>query len=406
MDVIEAIQAFNNGREQERLQIKYRKMHGNAFVFLRGTCHLFYDRLPSHDLFRSAPLAWSCGDVHLENFGSYKADNRLTYFDINDFEEATLAPVTWDLVRMLSSIELGVRSANFKGPEASGLPATFLEAYASAMSLGKVYWVELDTADGLVKKLLEKVGDRTRARFLDGRTLLENGQRRLRTDGDTGKALKASEEQKEPVRKLMASFAATQQQRDPNFFRVLDVARRIAGTGSLGLERYAVLVEGKGSPEGNYLLDLKQSTASSLLRNLVTEQSDWPSEAHRIVALQRRIQAVSVAFLHPVEMENNDWYVLRELQPIEDGVSLNGTRQTLDEIAQLLRTMGRVVAWAHLRGSGRKGAAVADELMEFANRPDWKEQLLDVAQACSRQVCEDSAAFDVAYENKAFNPDS
>jgi uncharacterized protein (DUF2252 family) len=53
---------------------------------------------------------------------------------------------------------------------------------------------------------------------------------------------------------------------DPAFFEVLDVAHRIAGTGSLGLERYVVLIEGKGSPNGNYLLDLKQSLASSLAR--------------------------------------------------------------------------------------------------------------------------------------------
>ena len=32
---------------------------------------------------------------------------------------------------------------------------------------------------------------------------------------------------------------------------MLDVARRIAGTGSLGVERYAILVEGKGSPDIN-----------------------------------------------------------------------------------------------------------------------------------------------------------
>ena len=76
---------FNAGRDSERLAMKYHNMRRDAFVFLRGTCHLFYARLPRHTLFQSAPLAWCCGDMHLENFGSYKADNRLVYFDINDF---------------------------------------------------------------------------------------------------------------------------------------------------------------------------------------------------------------------------------------------------------------------------------------------------------------------------------
>jgi len=42
------------------------------------------------------------------------------------------------------------------------------------------------------------------------------------------------------------------------------VARRIAGTGSLGVERYVLLIEGKGSPDGNYLLDLKQALPAVL----------------------------------------------------------------------------------------------------------------------------------------------
>ena len=38
MDVIERIQAFNTGREAERLQLKYQKMRSSPFAFFRGTC--------------------------------------------------------------------------------------------------------------------------------------------------------------------------------------------------------------------------------------------------------------------------------------------------------------------------------------------------------------------------------
>ena len=79
-------------------------MRASAFAFMRGTCHLFYDQLPRSGVFKSAPPVWVCGDLHLENFGSYKGDNRLVYFDINDFDEAALAPVSWDLVRLLTSL--------------------------------------------------------------------------------------------------------------------------------------------------------------------------------------------------------------------------------------------------------------------------------------------------------------
>ncbi|HAN57343.1 MAG TPA: DUF2252 domain-containing protein, partial [Betaproteobacteria bacterium] len=64
--------------------LKYRNLRSNPFVFLRGTCHLFYDRLPRDRVLDRAPLTWICGDLHIENFGSYKGDNRLVYFDMND----------------------------------------------------------------------------------------------------------------------------------------------------------------------------------------------------------------------------------------------------------------------------------------------------------------------------------
>src|ERR1039458_9125760 len=86
-DIADVIARFNAGRDPERLAMKYRAMRTNAFIFLRGTCHLFYAGLPDVPLLRDAPAAWACGDLHLQNYGSYKGDDRLVYFDINDFDE-------------------------------------------------------------------------------------------------------------------------------------------------------------------------------------------------------------------------------------------------------------------------------------------------------------------------------
>ncbi len=74
------------------VQIKYKLMTENMFRFFRGTCHLFYEDLSKTNTIPPAPLTWICGDLHLENFGSYKGDNRLVYFDLNDFDESILAP--------------------------------------------------------------------------------------------------------------------------------------------------------------------------------------------------------------------------------------------------------------------------------------------------------------------------
>ena len=89
-DVVDRIARFNIGREPERLALKYAAMRSGAFRFFRGTCHLFYEDWPVRAPLDRAPRTWVSGDLHLENFGTYKGDDRLTYFDINDFDEARL----------------------------------------------------------------------------------------------------------------------------------------------------------------------------------------------------------------------------------------------------------------------------------------------------------------------------
>ncbi|RZL95159.1 MAG: DUF2252 domain-containing protein [Variovorax sp.] len=403
MDVVSNIRAANAGREQERLQIKYRKMNGDPFVFLRGTCHLFYNRLPSHSIFQTAPAVWSCGDLHLENYGSYKGNNRLIYFDINDFEEAVLAPATWDVVRMLTSIRLGAADKGLNRSVATRLCTAFVDTYASALAQGKALWVERDTANGLVKDLFEALRKRTRAKFLDDRTKSRGGLRTLRIDGqevkwDKKRMLAVSDDDRSAVELALGAFAKTQE--SPGFYRVRGVARRIAGTGSLGLGRFAVLVEGKGSPNGNYLLDLKQSTRSSLVDRLEIAQPQWETEAERIVELQRRMQAVSAAFLHPLVVGGHP-YVLRELQPTDDSAKLDASKRPA-KIEQLLETMGRIVAWSQLRSAGRAGSVMADRLIDFGGDADWRPTLIALSEDCAAQVRKDSAVFDRAYKQEAF----
>lgn len=402
-NVVDTIRTFNAGRDPERLAMKYANLRSNAFVFLRGTCHLFYDRLPPDALFSKAPAGWLCGDAHLENFGSYKGDNRLVYFDLNDFDEAALAPVTWELVRFMSSILVAGDALRATPADAQALCGTFLDAYAAALVLGKARWVERDTADGLVRDLLDTLKARSRPAFLDKRTDKKAHGRVIRCDGKH--ALAASDEARAKVVKLVDSFAAAQDK--PGFFKVLDVARRIAGTGSLGVERYIVLVEGKGSPDANYLLDLKQALPSSLAPHLSLKQPAWPSQAHRVVALQRRMQAVSMAFLQPVVaadvgVKGDASYVLRGLQPSEDRVNLDVRRSSLAQIGGVIGQMGQLMAWAQLRSAGRQGSAIADALIDFGgSAASWRGDLLAAAHQCAAQVEKDWKAYSEAYDAKA-----
>ena len=117
LNIAQRIKAFNSNRLPPYTALKYQMMAENPFRFLRGSCHLFYEDLQKSDALPQYPLAWICGDLHLENFGTYKGDNRLVYFDVNDFDEVALAPAVWELSRMSTSIYTGLDSLGIKKKE-------------------------------------------------------------------------------------------------------------------------------------------------------------------------------------------------------------------------------------------------------------------------------------------------
>ena len=400
MKIINRVRKANSGRDPERLAMKYAALRTDPFVFLRGTCHLFYDRLPKNGIFASSPSVWCCGDLHLENFGSYKGDNRLAYFDVNDFDEAAMAPATWELSRFIVSILVAAPSLGLSHADAAMLAEHFIDAYVAALALGKARWVERETSSGMVGALLEQVRLRSRVEFLDKRTQRKGRQRRLRIDGK--KLLPVSDEQRHKIHAFLDTFAHGQTQ--PGFYKILDVARRVAGTGSLGVERYAILVEGKGSPDQNYLLDLKQALPSSIAGHLGHLQPRWRHEAERVVALQRRMQAVSIAFLHAVEIGEQS-YVLRALQPIEDRVPLAGQKHHLDHLIGVITVMGQCVAWSQLRSGGRDGSAIADELIDFSAGKKWRSKLLPACAELAVEVQQDWRTYCEAYDDGVFRLD-
>ena len=395
--LVKRIHQFNAEREPERLAMKYRNMRDSAFVYLRATCHLFPGQLPELKTLAKAPAIWSCGDLHLENFGSYKGDNRLTYFDINDFDESALIPASWDIVRLLTSVRLACAELEFNAERVRELIDVLLAAYFQQMHRGNARWIERDTATGPVHELLTTVSDRKREDFLDSRSVKQGKKRKLLIDGK--KALAASKDQHAQVGKFMEQFATTQS--EPEFYEVLDVARRIAGNGSLGVDRFVVLVRGRGSPDNNYLLDLKQAVPSALAPALTLKQPTWASEGERVVALTRRAQAAPVAFLHAVRMDGND-YVLRDLQPSADRVSFKEKGNEEQRLNELMMAIGHCTAWSHLRGSGHQRSAIADELIAFGSDESWQKALRKASATCADTIVDEWKTYSAAYDDKVF----
>ena len=93
--------------DEKGLEKKYEKMGDDPFPFLRGTYFRWATTIEqicpelkdSHEVL-------AVGDIHIENFGTWRnADQRLVW-GINDFDEAAHMPYTFDLVRLVTSARL------------------------------------------------------------------------------------------------------------------------------------------------------------------------------------------------------------------------------------------------------------------------------------------------------------
>ena len=304
--VVAQVAAFNAGSEPQRRALKYEAMRASAFAFFRGTAHLAWSRLAARNAsLPDAPHVWCTGDLHLEDFGTYRGENGLAYFDLNDFDEAALAPATWEVSRFVTSVFVAAASGVIDSALPLQLAAAFLDAYCVALIAGKAQWIERATATGIVCRFLLQVKRRSNADLVTSRSIGRGQSRRLLADGRH--ALPAARTEREHVSSWMSAYAA--RSRDPVAYELLDVARRIAGTGSLGFGRFVLLVRRVHGARKYVLPDVKEARPSTLGAPLPGLQPRWPNEAARIVTIQRHMQAIAPASLRGVRASSTA-YVL------------------------------------------------------------------------------------------------
>jgi uncharacterized protein (DUF2252 family) len=393
--IAERIKTFNDTRLPVYAAMKYQLMAQNTFRFLRGSCHLFYEDLATCKTLPPSPLTWICGDLHLENFGSYKGDNRLVYFDLNDFDEGALAPAGWELARMVTSIFTGFGSLGIKKKETARAASLFLQTYSAALANGKAHYIEPQTARGIVKLFLDKVCERKQKELIRQRTTIQKNERLgLRTDKTRLFPIVRSLK-----RELIAHLTQWIKQ-DPHLqhrYRVVDAGFRIAGTGSLGVKRYVFLTRNINEPKKHLLIDMKQSPVSAVQPWLNVPQPVWASEAERVVAIQKRMQNISPALLSTTIFKG-DAYVLKEMQPTADKIDFMVIRDRYKDMERVIRDMAVLTASAQLRSSGRQGSVMADELIAFGMDTGWQQGLIDYAASYAGQIKKDYNEFFKAYK--------
>src|SRR5580693_8548736 len=97
------------------LKRKHLAMAQDVFPFLRAT---FYRWMQIWAEENKAPKVLAVGDLHVENFGTWRDVEGRLVWGINDFDEAYNLPYTIDLVRLAASAHIAIREAKLKiGPE-------------------------------------------------------------------------------------------------------------------------------------------------------------------------------------------------------------------------------------------------------------------------------------------------
>lgn len=337
------------GRFEGLFERKLARVMVSAFAFLRGSAPLFYEILRTHPELARGPKGkgWITGDLHMENFGAYRTDDHdvksRVAFGVNDFDEAVIGPWRLDVLRLTTSLLLATRSYGMDGIRSVDIAFSLLRGYASASSGGK----HATKMPRPIAALIEQVRNRTRRELLDARTEAHRGTRRFvrglryRT---VSKSLAAKGER--AFAGYVASTLGKKAAKD-GAFRVIDVAQRIAGTGSLGCLRLAILTEGKGGRDGSFIFDLKEQSASAAARLGRSPEKD---PASRVVAaahafLEHPPRLLGVTRLAGMSM------VGRRLAPQEDKLDL--ARATAAELADIARTVGAIAGAAHRRAATR-----------------------------------------------------
>jgi len=375
-EITQRILDFNKDRQPGLVRLKYEAMAENLFRFYRGTNHVFYEDLAKADTMPFSPTAWISGDLHLENFGTYKSDNRLVYFDLNDFDEALLAPALLELARMTTSIFIAFETLNINQRKALNMAQLYIKTYAATLKAGKPNYIEPQTAKGIVSEFLSVVSKRKQKEILEKRTILKKKKLEILSDDPRHFPLKPTT--KEALFDHITNWLKNNGD-SPYNYRVTDAVFRVAGTSSLGLMRYAILLKSRnGAGEKYILLDMKQSARPSLLPFVNIPQPLWKTESERIVSIQHIMQNRPPALLSTTDFQGAS-FVIQEMQPVKDNINFKLIKKDYRDIYQVIDDMAMLTASSQLRSAGRQGSANADELIAFGKNDQWQETVLQYA---------------------------
>lgn len=308
------------------LVLKHDRLRESPFHFLRGTYYRWSELWPQLcPTLTNAPSVLAIGDLHLENFGTWRdAEGRLIW-GINDFDEAGPLPYTNDLARLAVSARFA--AAEYKiDIKLKEITANLLSGYTDGLAAGGHPFVLAESEPWLAEQIT--AAERDPQQFW--KKLLALTEETFPMPPAARRALK----------NLLPHPALPYQ-----------VVHRVAGLGSLGQPRWLALAQWQG---GHIAREVKSSIPSGGWRQTTAPHNSYAA-----------ILAKAVRAHDPMLLIGKGW-IIRRLAPDCLKIGLGDLNHSTD-FAKLLYVMGWETANIHLGSSNS-----ANILADLKQRPvDW-----------------------------------
>jgi uncharacterized protein (DUF2252 family) len=291
------------------LKLKHQHMEEAAFPFLRATFYRWVQVWPEVcPELAKAPHVLGVGDLHVENFGTWRDVEGRLVWGVNDFDEAAMVPYSIDLVRLATSALLAIESGHLS-LKARDACDVILDGYRKSLAQHGLPFV------------LEE----------EHRWLRQIALSELRDPVPFWKKMESLPRVK---REIPASAQDALEHLLPE--RGLDyrVARRVAGLGSLGRTRLVALADCNGSKVAR---EAKALVPSSVYWAHGTDQ---PELLYQVI-INRAVRSPD-----PFVQMRGRW-IVRRLSPHCSRIELSVLPKGRDEL-RLLFAMGWETANIHL----------------------------------------------------------
>jgi uncharacterized protein (DUF2252 family) len=313
-DPVDLLIENSKGRVEDLLPIRYGRMMVSPFTFYRGAAAVMaYDlaHTPSTGLTVVAD-----GDCHLLNFGGFATAERKLIFDVNDFDEVSLAPWEWDVKRLAASFVIAGRSNGFAASDCQEAAWRAVQAYRERMAEYTEMptlqvWNDVFDFDEIIAQMPDKELKRFYVKKLTGATEKSAHEKEFAkltfTAGDTPRIVDqpplifhyGNEQDKELFQIAINTLKAYKKTLSLGVgmlldrFAVVDVAYKVVGVGSVGTVcGIILLMSGKGD---SLFLQFKQARQSVL--EPYCGANPYEHAGQRVVMGQRAVQAAGDIFL-------------------------------------------------------------------------------------------------------------